>query len=432
MFLELTGPKSNIKATKMDRELSADIQRRARLKTFIRLGLIGLVLALGLAGLRMWLKPALSRAQLRTAVATLGPLEASLSASGITVPATEEIITSPIQARLQRVFLQPGDKVAAGESVLELDKEATLTAYKKLQDEQQLKQNKASKLRIELQRDLNELQAQHRIKQMRVKSLESVLADEQYLLKIGGGTPENTRQAELNLQVARLELQLLSDQIRNKKQAMLADLKELGFELDIQSRDIRQLESTLGQAAIKAGRGGVVTWVNTEVGAAVNPGDMLARVADLSRFRIKATLSDAYAGQLHLGGPATVRVNERDLRGVIANIEPTVSNGVITFFVQLQHPQAHRLLRPNLRVEVFVVTSYRSKVIRVANGPFYQGGRRQPVFVVQGDKAVRRNVETGESNFDFVELKSQVAAGEQVVISDMRDYEHATEISLKD
>ena len=415
----------------MDRELAPHTQRRARLKTFFWIGFTGLLLLLGLLGLRMWLQPALSKTMLRSAIAEVGPLEASLTASGITVPETEEIITSPIQARIQQVLLRPGDRVATGQPVLQLDKEATLTTYKKLQDEQQLKQNKASKLRIELQRDLNDLQAQHRIKQMRVKSLESVLADEQYLLKIGGGTPENTRQAELNLQVARLELQLLADQISNKKLAMQADLKELGYELDMQSRDIRQLESTIGQADVKAGKSGVVTWVNTETGAAVNQGDILARVADLSHFKIKATVSDAYAGQLRLGGPAMVRVNEKDLRGIIANIEPTVSNGVVTFFVQLDQ-KAHPLLRPNMRVEVFVVTSFRSQVVRVKNGPFYQGGRQQPVFVITGDKAVRRMVETGESNFDFVELKTQVAAGEEVVISDMREYEHAAEISLRD
>ncbi|MGV3639917.1 MAG: efflux RND transporter periplasmic adaptor subunit [Adhaeribacter sp.] len=413
----------------MDRELSAQTQRRSRIKTYSWLGALVLALALGVAGLRTWLKPSLNKADLRTAVVSLGPLEASLAASGITVPETEEIITSPIQARLRQVLLQAGDRVAAGQSVLELDKEATQTAYKKLHDEQLLKQNKASKLRIELQRNLNELQAQYRIKQMGVKSLESLLADEKYLLEIGGGTPENTRQAELNLQVARLELQLLADQIRNKKQAMLADLKELGFELDIQQRDIRQLESTLGLAAIKAGQGGVVTWVLSDVGAAVNAGDMLARVADLSRFKIKATLSDAYAGELRLGGAATVRVNDTDLRGVIANIEPTVSNGVVTFFVQLDQ-KAHALLRPNLRVEVFVVTAFKPRVLRVKNGPFYQGGRQQPVYVIRGDKALRRMVTMGESNFDFVELKDQVAAGEEVVISDMRDYEHAAEINL--
>jgi HlyD family secretion protein len=415
----------------MDRELAPHTQRRARLKTFFWIGFTGLLLLLAVLGLRWWLQPALSKTMLRSAIADVGPLEASLTASGITVPETEEIITSPIQARIQQVLLRPGDRVATGQPVLQLDKEATLTTYKKLQDEQQLKQNKASKLRIELQRDLNDLQAQHRIKQMRVKSLESVLADEQYLLKIGGGTPENTRQAELNLQVARLELQLLADQISNKKLAMQADLKELGYELDMQSRDIRQLESTIGQADVKAGKSGVVTWVNTETGAAVNQGDILARVADLSHFKIKATLSDSYAGQLRLGGPAMVRVNEKDLRGIIANIEPTVSNGVVTFFVQLDQ-KAHPLLRPNMRVEVFVVTSFRNQVVRVRNGPFYQGGRQQPVFVIKGDKAVRRMVETGESNFDFVELKTQVAAGEEVVISDMREYEHAAEISLKD
>ena len=192
-------------------------------------------------GLRLVLKPSVSKESIITAVATVGPIEATITASGVIVPETEEIISSPIPARIQKVLRQPGEKIKAGESVLELDKESTLTSFNKLKDEQQLKQNKATKLRIELQKDLNDLQAQYNIKKMRVKSLESVVADERYLLKIGGGTPENTRQAELNLQVAQLELKLLQDQIQNKKLAMQADLKELGFEMDMQARDIQEL-----------------------------------------------------------------------------------------------------------------------------------------------------------------------------------------------
>jgi len=414
----------------MDRELSVTVQRQDKIKTYSRIGVLSLLIILGLLGFRMFLKPSLSKATVRTAVATVGPIEASLTASGLTVPETEEIITSSIAARIEKVLYRPGEKVAAGESVLQLAKESTLTSFDKLKDEQRLKQNKASKLRIELQRDLNDLQAQYNIKKMQVKSLESMVADERYLLEIGGGTPENTKQAELNLKVAQLELKLLEDQIQNKKQAMQADLKELGFEMDIQGRDIAELERTINQAQVKANRSGIVTWVNTDIGAAVNKGDVLARVADLSSFKIKASISDAYAEQLQVGNPIIIRVNEQDLRGNIATIEPTVTNGIVTFFVQPDQKN-HTLLWPNLRVEVFVVTAYKDKVVRVKNGPFYNGAYKQKVFVIKGDKAIRRQVDVGENNFDFVELKNHVAAGEEVIISDMKEYEHLEEINLK-
>ena len=414
----------------MDRELSAEKKKKNKLRVYTRVGLVVLVAALSFLGLRLVLKPAVSKDSIITAVATVGPIEATITASGVIVPETEEIISSPIPARIQKVLRQPGERIKAGESVLELDKESTLTSFNKLKDEQQLKQNKATKLRIELQKDLNDLQAQYNIKKMRVKSLESVVADERYLLKIGGGTPENTRQAELNLQVAQLELKLLQDQIQNKKLAMQADLKELGFEMDMQARDIQELQRTISQAEVTAGKPGVVTWVNTEIGASVNKGDIVARVADLSSFKVKASIADSYAEQLRPGGPVIVRVNDTDIRGIVSAIEPTVVNGIVTFYVQLDQKN-HPLLRPSLRVEVYAVTSFKDKVVRVKNGPFFNGAHNQPVFVVQGDKAVRRTVQIGESNFDFVELKDKVAPGEEVIVSDMKAYSHLSEIELK-
>lgn len=414
----------------MDRELPVAKRRKSKLKTYGQVSLVVLLVMFAFLGLRLVLKPTVSKADIITAVATVGPIETTLTASGVIVPETEEIISSPIPARIEKILRQPGEKIAAGESVLQLDKESTLNAYRKLKDEQLLKQNKASKLRIGLQKDLNDLQTQYNIKKMRVKGLVSVVADERYLLKIGGGTPENTRQAELNLQVAELELKLLQDQIQNKKAAMQADLKELGFEMDMQVRDIQELQRTINQAEITAHTPGVVTWVNTDIGANVNKGDIVARIADLSSFKVKASIADAYAEQLQPGGAVVVRVSDTDLRGTISTVEPSVANGIVTFFVQLNQKN-HPLLRPSLRVEVYVVTSFKDKVVRVKNGPFYNGAHDQAIFVVQGDKAVRRLVQIGESNFDYVELKDKIAAGEEVIISDMKEYSHLSEVDLK-
>ncbi|GGK83482.1 efflux RND transporter periplasmic adaptor subunit [Rufibacter glacialis] len=415
----------------MDRELSPAVVQQAKRRRVWQIGAAAVAVLLGVLAFRLVLETNVSRSELRFATVEVGAVEASLTASGVVVPENEEVIASPIQAKIERVLHTPGDHVAAGEPLLLLDKQTSQTAFEKLRDEQQLKQNKTAELQNDLQKNVNQLRSRYAVQEVRVKSLQAALADEQYLLSIGGGTQENVKKVELDLKVASLELTQLQRQIQDEQAAARIGMKGVGYELEMQRRDIGQLQRQLEQADVKAVRKGVVTWVNEEVGATVNAGDPLARVADLSSFKIKSTISDTYAEQLKVGGPVTVRVNNTDLRGEIANVQPKVENGIITFYVRLQEKN-HPALRSNLRVEVFVLTDFRPNVLRVKNGPFFTGSPQQEVFVVQGDKAVRRTLKTGASSLDFVELQGDIAVGEQIILSNTKEFVHLQELQLSD
>ncbi|WP_255478745.1 efflux RND transporter periplasmic adaptor subunit [Rufibacter sp. XAAS-G3-1] len=415
----------------MDRELSQAVVQKAERRRWIQGGMVAVAVLLSVLAFRSVLETRVSKSELRFATVEVGAVEASLTATGTVVPENEEVIASPIQAQIERVLHTPGDHVAAGEPLLLLDKQTSQTAFEKLRDEQQLKQNKTAKLENDLQKNVNQLRSRYAVQEVRVKSLQAALADEQYLLSIGGGTQENVKKAELDLKVATLELAQLQRQIKDEQAAAQIGRREVGFELEMQRRDIGQLERQLAQADVKAVRKGVVTWVNEEVGATVNAGDPLARVADLSSFKIKATIADTYAEQVKVGGPVTVRVNDVDLRGEVANVQPKVENGIITFYVRLQEKN-HQALRSNLRVEVFVLTDFKPNVRRVKNGPFFTGAPEQAVFVVQGDKAIRRTLKTGASNLDFVELQGDIAAGEQIILSNTKEYAQLKEIHLSE
>ncbi|MBC6989915.1 efflux RND transporter periplasmic adaptor subunit [Hymenobacter sp. BT491] len=415
----------------MDRVISTATQNRRRRRQWLLVAGALLLLVAGLLAFRNVLKPRLDRSKILTAVAEKGAVEASLTASGLIVPGHEAVLTSPIQSTIQRVVLQVGAKVRPGQTILELDKEVTNTALAKLRDEQLQNHNKNTKLQLGLEHSLNDLESQEQVQQVKVRSLQSTLRDEQYLLKIGSGTRENVQQAELNLKVAQLELQRLREQIHNQRQSNAADVRELGFTMTIQDRTIAELAGKLAQANISAQQPGVLTWVNEDVGATVNQGDPLARVADLSSFRVKATISDTYADALHLGDAIVVRINDTDLRGTISAISPSVDKGVITFYAELAQNH-HPALRANLRTDVFVVTKSHPNVLRVKNGPFYQGGQEQPVFVVKDGKAIRRTVRFGDSNFDYVQIISGLQPGEEIVLSDMKDYVDTPELTLND
>ncbi|GGG42263.1 efflux RND transporter periplasmic adaptor subunit [Hymenobacter glacieicola] len=415
----------------MDRAIpTATLNRRQRRRWLLGLGLL-VLLAAGLLAFRRVLKPSLERNSVLTARTETGDVEASLTAAGVIIPAHEAVITSPIQSTIRRVLVAVGSKVQPGQAILELDRELTTTALAKLQDEQQQNRNKNSQLQLTLEKALNDLRSQEQVQQVKVRSLQSALRDEQYLLKIGGGTSESVRQAELSLKVAQLELQRLGEQIRNQRAANAADVRELGFTMQIQDRSIAELAGKLQQANISSQQPGVLTWVNENLGSTVQAGDPLARVADLSRFRVRATISDAYADALHLQDPVVVRVNGTDLRGTITTVSPAVDKGVVTFYAVLAQDH-HPALRSNLRADVFVVTKALRNVVRVKNGPFYKGGKEQAVFVVQEGKAARRTVQFGESNFDYVQVTGGLRPGEEIIVSDMKDHADTPELTLND
>ncbi|MBC6606914.1 efflux RND transporter periplasmic adaptor subunit [Hymenobacter sp. BT188] len=414
----------------MDRAISPATQNKRLRRTWLLAGLVVLGVVVVLVAFRGVLKPSINRQDILTTTVEIGDVEAALTATGFVIPGREAVITSPIQSTVRRVAVPVGSAVQPGQTILELDKELTSSELAKLQDGQLQNRNKSTQLNLTMERTLNDLQSQAQVQQVKIRSQESTLRDEEHLLKIGSGTAESVRQAELNLHLAKLELKRLQDQIRNQRQANAADTRELGFTMQIQDRSITELARKLGQADISAQQPGVLTWVNEDIGATVNQGDVLARVADLSSFRVRATIADAYAEALHVGDPVIVRVNDTDLRGSISAVSPAVDKGVVTFYAKLDDDH-HPLLRSNLRVDVYVVTKAHKKVLRVKNGPFYQGGTEQAVFVVRGDKAERRTVTFGDSNFDFVQITNGLQPGDEIILTDMKDHAETRELTIK-
>ncbi|RIJ34355.1 efflux RND transporter periplasmic adaptor subunit [Pontibacter oryzae] len=413
----------------MDRELSAAVRQANKRKRIGQLSIAAVLVLAAILGFRSLISPSISRSEIRTAVVERGPVQATLSASGVVVPEREQVITSPIQARIEQVVRNTGEQVQPGDQVLLLDRAFTQLAYDKLKDEQQMNQHKSVQMRLALKKKLNGLESELRIKQMNVSSLQARLGDEQYLLKIGGGTQEQVKQAELNLKIAQQELAQLKRDIVSERELLKADEQELGYTLAMNGRSLEELERKMQQAEVRATRPGVVTWVKNELGSSVNAGEVIARLADLSSFKIQGTISDAFAGQLQLGSAATVRVNNTDLKGTISAIEPTVKNGTITFYISLAQ-EAHALLRPNLRVDVYLATATKPNTLRVKNGPYFNSASGNQVFVLRVDALLLVPAQIGVSNPDFVELESGVQEGDEVVISSMKEYDSIKKIRL--
>ena len=413
----------------MDTAIEAEVMAKKKKKTIIVLLVAVLLFAVIIFALRFSLSSAIAKSVITTAVAEKGDIENTITASGEILPEFEASITSPIKASVQKVLIDAGSKVKAGESILELDKSASQTEFEKLKFQLASKENDVKKLKLELDKSFYDIKSSNDIKQLRINSLEADVENAKRLFKAGGGTREDIAQAELNLKVAKLEKQQLENEIKSKQQTMQVEMKEAEIAAAIQANDLKELQRKLQLADIVATRPGVVTWVNKNLGAAIHEGDALARIADLASFKVQGSIADSYLDQLHNAMSAIIRINETQIRGTVVNIQPSVQNGIVSFTVQPDE-RNHPLLRPNMKVDVFLVTAAKKNVIRVANGPAFKGASSQDIFVLNNDKAERRTVHTGMTNFDFVELLDNVKPGEVIITSDMSAYKNAKELTV--
>jgi HlyD family secretion protein len=224
-------------------------------------------------------------------------------------------------------------------------------------------------------------------------------------------------------------MEQVAKSVVNQKKSLEAEIEGLDLQIRMKDSEVRDAERDLDQVRVRAERRGIVTWVNANIGSFVNAGDVVAKIADLASYRIEAKISDIHADKLRPGGPVAVRIGKHRLSGVINSVRPTVENGIAMFDISLDE-SSHPSLRPNLRADVFVVTSHKDGVMRVSNGPFHKGLVDQRVFVIKADIAERRTVDIGASNYDFVELIGEISPGDELIISDMSRYDHAEQVRI--
>ena len=415
----------------MDREIPKEELRREQRKKWLIYGGIAVVLIAVFAVLTSLLRSSVSRKDVVMSTVDRGIIEASVNASGKVVPAFEEIITSPISTRIVEVYCKAGDSVDVGTPLLLLDLQSAQTEMSGLEDQMRMKHYELDQQRINNSTYLSDLAMKIEVKAMTVNCLEAEVANERYLDSLGSGTGDRVRQAELAYRTGRLELEQLRQQLANERQVRDAALKVKELDISVFEKNLGEKRRTLEDAKILSPRKATLTYINNQIGQKVGPGEQIATISDLSHYKVEGEIADAYGDRISVGGKAVVRIGRDRLAGTVSNITPQSRDGVIAFTVTLDDDH-HRRLRSGLKTDVYVMHDVIEDVVRVANGSYYTGPGDYELFVLTSENELtRRRVRLGDSNFDYVEVRSGLEPGDQVVISDMKQFRERDNLKLK-
>lgn len=416
----------------MDREIPKEERRRERNKKLIRYGVAGVAGVVALSVLISLMRTGVKEKDLVFSTVDQGTIEVSVSASGKVVPAFEEIINSPINTRILEVYKKGGDSVDVGTPILKLDLQSAETEYKKQLDEEQMKRYQLEQLEVNNSTYLSDLEMQVKVSEMKLNRMEVELRNERYLDSLGSGTTDRVHQAELNFKTGKLELEQLHQQLANERKVKAADLKVKQLEYEIFRKSLAETKRTLDDAQVRSPRKAILTYINNQIGAQVGEGTQIAVISDLSHFKVEGEIADTYGDRVAAGGRAIVKIGSEKLEGQVSSVTPLSKNGVISFTVQLED-DSNRRLRSGLKTDVYVMNAVKEDVMRVANASYYVGRGEYDLFVRDGEgQLVKRKVQLGDSNFEYVEVVSGLKPGDQVVVSDMSQYKNKNKLKLKE
>ncbi|MEW6051747.1 MAG: HlyD family efflux transporter periplasmic adaptor subunit [Candidatus Zixiibacteriota bacterium] len=412
-----------------DRLIDPAVLSRRRWKSITRVVAILLVVAIACYVLYTRIRPSVSRTVIRTSVADIGTVEASIPATGIILPAHEQVITSPIDSRVIAVLRHVGDKLAPGDQILLLDTSEAHLALERTTDNLTLKENELAQVDLELQNERSDLASHREIKKLQADLLASKADQLRKLYTLGGASGEQVGQAELEQRVAAIELVQLETSFQNRELVAKSKLANLETEIGLLRKEQAERQRLLHAASTRVDQAGVLTWVIGQEGAAIRKSDQIARISDLASFHVQGTASDVHAGKLTIGLPARVIVNDSALNGIVTAVNPSIQSGVMTFEVALADPTDARL-HPNLKADVYIVAAQKQSVLRIRRGQTGELTTHQFVFVKRDGVAVKIDVQFGLVGYDYIEIISGLHPGDTVLISDMREYEHLEAVRI--
>ncbi len=415
----------------MDRQISPKEKKKKQTKSLVKVGIVAAAAVVVVAALGRMLGDSIRLDDVKTGTADMGAIETTISTLGRLMPLSEENVVAPISSRILEVYKNPGDSVVEGEPLLKLDLSSVDSEYQQRLNEKEIRENQLLQLQIRLENAISSMLLKRQIDEMRLQQSQAELEREKFLDSIGASTGTNVRKVEVEYKQAVLEHELLLQDIANEQKRAAAELRVQELEFANFESNLATTERLLMDARIFSPRTATLTYINNQIGSQVSTGSNIATVSDLSRFKIDAEVSDLQAEKLRMGASALIRSGSEEYTGTVTNITPSATGGVVKFTITLDDTVGQRL-RSGSNAEVFVRHGILDNVVRLPNSLIFGSGRGSyDVWVVEGNKAVKRSVTIGESSYEYVEVTAGLQPGETVILSDMTRYIKKETIRIK-
>jgi HlyD family secretion protein len=359
-----------------------------------------------------------------------GPMVRQVRGSGTLVPEEIRWIPATTQGRVERIILRSGAQVTPTTVILELSNPELQQSA--LSDQLAYKAGQANfeSRKAELESDLlnqraatARVEAEYRQAALQLEANEQLWKDklisELQLKQSRSSATELKNRYEIEQKRFEIAAQNISAQIAPQQ----AEVDKLRTLYELRRRQLDDLK-------VRAGIAGTLQVVPVEVGQQVQAGSNVARVANPKTLKAELRIAETQTRDIAIGQKASIDTRNGIVEGTVSRIDANAQNGTVGVDVSLvgELPPG---ARPDLSVDGTVELERLNNVVYVGRPAFGQEQSTVGLFkLLQGGEAVRINVRLGRSSVNTIEILEGLAPGDQVILSDMSQFDSFDRVRL--
>lgn len=367
-----------------------------------------------------------------TGTAVRGEFNDYIRVSGQVQPMTTVQLSPTEGGNVQKIVIEEGNKVKAGDVIVVLGNEALdmqiLNSEADLAEKETILRNtiismEQQKLSVEqerLQLQIEVRRAKRLYESNKALYEEKLIAKEEYL--------KASEDYELACDKLKLvENRALQDSLYRTVQ--IAQMEESLQNMRINMLMIRRRKDNL---SIKAPIDGELGLLDAELGQSIGAGAKIGQINNLDSYKIEAQIDEHYIDRVNPGLEASFERNSETFAASIRKVYPEVRDGKFKADFRFEGEQPENV-RTGQTYYLNLQLGQSSEAIIIPRGSFYQNTGGKWVYVLNNDgtRAIKRNVRIGRQNPQFYEVLEGLEPGEKVIISSYDNYGEKDELIIR-
>lgn len=418
---------------RMDVPRSPSVARKKKIKrgVYIALALVSVV-AVSVALKR--LKPAAPTVERATVIidqVKRGDIPRQVRGIGTLVPEDIRWIPAVTSGRVERRLVQPGAFVGPGTVLMELSNAELQQSLAEAESQMRSAEAAYKNREVELRTLLLAQQSQIATVQSDLQQAKVTAEANEELSKDGLISNIVVKQSRTRMQELSSRADLEQKRLSINNDAIKTQLAVQQALLDERRTRAQLLRQQVDQLKVRAGMSGVLQLLAVEVGQQVQPGTNLARVSDPQKLKAEVRIAETQARDITIGQSATIDTRNGVIPGRVIRIDPAAQNGTVAVDIALDGALP-KGARPDLSVDGTVELERLENILYTTRPGSAQDFGTITLFKLEADgqHASRVQVKLGRSSVTTIELKEGLQLGDQVIVSDMAQWDNVNRIRL--
>ncbi len=367
--------------------------------------------------------------------AKISSIESTVSYTGEVKASSSASVSPKVSGEIKAVYAEIGDFVKAGAVLMKIDTSAYQLSYNQAKAAynsavaayNNVKNGSNAQTQVSMNQNLANAQSAYdtaRDNYNRQKSLFDIGAISQVALDAAKTQFDN---AAVALETAKASANLSANVIEPQSEASAkAAVDQAKAAVDLAAY-------SLANCTVTAPISGYISSKNASVGQTAAQGMEVFGIKNSDSVDVEINVTESVIGSLSVGTSATIDIKSAKIEGadgVVSALGEAKNDATGMYPVKVSINNADGKIKIGMMADVSLVTDKVDGVLTISQNSVLKSGDKEYVYVADGKKAVKKDIETGITDGKNVEVLSGISEGDKV-ITDGKEYLSETNNDIK-